>query len=231
MDSSAQDIRLLRALTEQLKLPLIQIARMAEFAKESNDGSGLASIGNIADMALGLIDAFLLSADLRSQQTFPLEPVSLSSVLNDTAHKLSFIATQNDCDLRLSIEGKYGPVMAHRESLEYAMTLLGYGLISARSNGSSQHKVVLTAYKNTNGIVAGVFDNQPGLSADTFRRGHALFGATRQTMPSLIGGNGASIFVADTLMRAMEAPLRTVRHNTLSGFAATLNPSAQLVLL
>lgn len=231
MAGVAADDRLLRALAEQLKLPLLQIARAAELAQNSPTPASMQSIRYIADTAIRLMDGFLLSADMQAQEILPLEPVSVASVLNETAHKLAPLAKQNDCDLELSLAGKYGPVMAHQASLESALLLLGYGLIENRVSETARHRVVLAAHRSVHGLVAGVFDNQPGLSADMFRRGKALFGNATQTMPPAVGSNGASIFVADALFRAMESTLKVARHNSLTGLAATLHPSKQLSLI
>jgi hypothetical protein len=224
---AAPDERLLRALAEQLKLPLLQIARTVELGSKTMDAASLASIGYIAETALGLVDGFLLSVDRHAQDMFQVEPVSVASVLNATAHKLEPLAKQNNCDIELSLHGRYGPVMAHKESLESALMLLGYSMIETRTLEKRRHRVVLAAHKSAHGLVAGVFDNQPGLSADVFRRGQALYGTARQTMPALAGTNGASVFVADALFRAMEAPLHVARHNKITGLAATLHPSNQ----
>jgi hypothetical protein len=228
---SVPDERMLRALAEQLKLPLLQIARTAEFAHETGDLRSLQNISYIAETALGLVDGFLLGSERGAQDIFQLEPVSVASVMNDTAHKLAPLAKQNDVDIELSLHGKYGPVMAHQESLESALMLLGYSMIEARTTESNRHRVVLAAHKSVHGLVAGVFDNQPGLSADMFRRGKALYGTARQAMPSASASSGASILVADTLFKAMEAPLHVARHNKFTGLAATLHPSAQMSIV
>src|SRR5688500_1971686 len=225
------DERLLRALAEQLKLPLLQIARTAEFAAETGDTKSLTSISYIAETALRLVDGFLLSVDRHTQEILHLEPVSVSSILQDTAHKLAPLAKQNNCDIEISLHGRYAPVMAHQESLEAALMLLGYGMIETRTSEKSRHTVVLAAHKSVKGLVAGVFDNQPGLSADMFRRGRALYGSARQAMPVASADNGASVFVADALFKAMEAPLHVARHNKLAGLAATLHPSSQMQLV
>lgn len=111
------------------------------------------------------------------------------------------------------------------------MMLLGYGMIEARAQNEGRHRVLLAAHKSAHGLVAGVFDNQPGLSADMFRRGQALYGTARQAMPAVSGSSGASVFVADALLRAMESPLRVARHNTFTGLAATFYQSVQLSII
>jgi hypothetical protein len=92
---TAPDQRLLRALAEQLKLPLLQIARQAELAV-NHDNIYLNSINSIAEMSLRLIDGFLLSAENYGQEVLPLEPVSVSSLLYDTAQMLQPLAKQHD---------------------------------------------------------------------------------------------------------------------------------------
>jgi hypothetical protein len=228
---AATDERLLRALAEQLKLPLVQIARTAELAADARDPAVLATISYIADTALGLLDSFLLTTDLESQESLELEPVSVSSVLNDTAHRLQPLARQHNCDIEISLSGKYGPVMAHQESLESALTLLGYSLIEARGEEGQRHEILLAAHRSARGLVTGVFDNQPGLSTDIFRRGRALYGEARQAMPMATGTNGAGVFVADALMKAMSAPLHVARHHKRAGLAVTLHPSSQLQIV
>lgn len=227
MLDTGSDDRLLRALAEQIKLPLLQIARMAEL----DDPAYLPAIRHVADTAMSLLDGFLLSAE-RDQESLQLEPVSLSSVLTETAHKLDFWAKQNNCDIEVRLAGKYVPVMAHEQSLQSALVLLGYSLMETRTSERKRHRVVLAAHRNPHGgLVAGVFDNQPGLSADVFRRGKALYGTARQPVPALSGANGAGVFVADALLHTMAASLRVARHNRLTGLAGTFHPSSQLHLV
>jgi hypothetical protein len=223
--------RLLRALAEQLKLPLLQIAREAELAAASNDQTALNSISYTADMALRLVDSYLLSVQLQALPSLELEPVSVSAVLQDTAHRLNQLAKQYDCDLEVHLAGKYEPVMAHRQSLESAFATLGYAFIEAVPHAKQKHKIILGAHRSSKGLVAGVFGNQDGLSTDMYRRGMALFGSARQAVPALAPGSGAGIFVADSLLKNMQTPLHISRHHKLSGLAATLVQSHQLQLV
>jgi hypothetical protein len=227
MPTGADD-RLLRALAEELKLPLVQIARQAELDEPQPDQINLA-----ARMALKLIDGFLLSSRLQTSETLLLEPVSLSSALTDAAHKLEPLAKQNNCDIVISLSGKYGPVMAHSESLDWALLLLGQSIIEGwiGEGPPHRHEIVLGAHRSAAGLVAGVFDDQPGLSSEVLRRGRAFYGSVRQTMPAVSSTTGAGVFVADSLMKAMAAPLHVARHNNRTGLAATLHVSQQLQLV
>ena len=223
--------RLLKALAEQLKLPLLQIAREAEFAIGKQDISSLNSIQYTADMALRLVDSYLLSVQLQSVPMLELEPVSVSAMLQETAHRLNTLAKQYNCELEVQLGGKYQPVMAHRQSLEAAFATLGYAFIEATPEAGKKHKVVLGVHKSNSGLVTGIFGNQEGLSADMYKRGKALFGSAHQSVPDLSPASGARIFVADTLLTQMDTPLHLSRHNKLSGLAATLLPSQQLSLV
>ena len=223
--------RLLRALAEQLKLPLLQIAREAELAQSSNDLKALNSISYTADMALRLVDSYLLSVQLQSLPTLDLEPVSVSAVLQDTAHYLSQLAKQYDCDLEVHLSGKYSPVMAHRKSMESAFATLGYAFIESIPAAEQKHKVILGAHKSSKGLVAGIFGNQEGINADMYRRGMALFGTARQSVPVLSPQSGAGVFVAESLLKNMETTLQVSRHSKLSGLAATFVQSQQLSLV
>jgi len=227
---TAADERLLRALAEQIKLPLVQIARSAELGQAVPDLASWGTVSLIADTALQLVDAFLLSAG-REQQALPLEPVSVSSVLRDVAYKLAPLARYHDCDVAVHLSGRYGPVMADRKGLETALTLLGASLIEAHTTEDQRHELVLAAHLSPAGLVAGVFDNQSGLSVDMLRRGRALYGRAKQPLPDVTSSSGAGIFVADALLSNMAAPLHVARHHKLSGLAATLHPSRQLQLV
>ena len=121
--------------------------------------------------------------------------------------------------------------MAHRQSLEAAFATLGYAFIEAVPNQETRHKVILGAHRSNRGLVAGIYGSQEGLSADMYRRGQALFGTARQAVPGMSPSAGAGIFVADSLLKNMEAPLHLSRHNKLAGLAATLIPSQQLQLV
>lgn len=237
MTGSGPDERLLRALAEELKLPLLQIARQTELEGFTDRGSApqadLNQIGDTARMALKLLDGFLLGSQLQALENVPMEPVSLSSALTEAAHRLEPLARRNNCDIVVSLGGKYSPAMANRQSLDSALLLLGYSVIEGWSGEGEpgRHEVILGAHRSASGLVAGVFDNRPGLNADVLRRGRALAGSVRQTMPAISSDSGAGVFVADSLLRSMSAPLHAARHHKRSGLAATFHPSKQLSLV
>jgi len=230
VDSGSQE-RLLRALAEQIKLPLIQIARQAELSQLTCSDKALKSIEYTADMAIRLIDSYLLSIHLQTQASLELEPVSVGAILQDTAHRLDRLAKEYNCTLEVHLTGRYEPVMANRQSLEAAYTMLGYAFIESAPPVALKHQVILGAHRSQKGVVAGIFGTQPGLSADAFRRGKAIFGSSRQGLPAVSSASGAGIFLAESLLKSMETPLRQSRHRKCGGLAATLLTSKQLQLI
>jgi len=228
-ESDVGQARLLQALAEQIKMPLMHIARRAELYRDQDETrQTLLQIEHTANLALRLIDNYLLSTRL-SQMTLALEPVSLSAILHDTAEALRPIARQYNCELELSVAGKYGPVMAHRNGLQAALLSLGHVFIEAgRQPGVKKSRVTLAAHRTSGGIAAGVFSETAELTSATYQRARELYGRASQPLGELTAGSGAGVFVADSLLAAMAAPLRVASHQKISGLAATFIPSRQL---
>lgn len=218
------DERLLHVLAEQIKLPLLQIALQAE----SDSLSSQATL-DIARSALRLIDAYILASGNEAQVVLPLEPVSLSATLQDVAHALQPHAQRYNCEIQVQLAGRYGPVMAHQAGLESALTVLGQSFIESQTEPAG--RIVLAAHRSTHGLVAGVFDAEEAITTDMFRRAKALQGAARQPLTTGSAGNGAGVFVANSLLELMAAPLKVARHAKLSGLASTFVPSQQLSFL
>jgi hypothetical protein len=227
--------RLLLALAEHLKLPLMQIARSAELARITNKPLlELESIELTADSALKLLDSYLFSTRLSNQRlTMVIEPVSVAGTLNNVAHELSKFARQYDCDLQIHMTGKYEPIMAHKIGLEAALSSIGRVLIEeAQTNRETIKPLVkLAAHRGKKGIVAGMFADNESLSTDMFHRAHRLYGRSGQPLTQLSSLDGTGVFVAESILSSMSAKLRVAHHQKLSGLAATFIPSSQLSLV
>jgi hypothetical protein len=230
------------AIAEELKLPLTHITRLAELPQMRLAGAEQADdifpgIHASADMAMQLLDSYLLSLRLhvRSNVEMPLarEPVSLASVLYDARQDLLAIANRYEVSLDMDCGGACQPVLANRYALRSAFTSLGYGLIaSLPANGGGQQLTLhLATHRDKHGVVAGMYGHLDGLSAKAFRRADELQGCARQPLVAALPGSGAGVFVADAILQAMSSRLRVGRHRKLPGFAATLEPSAQLQLV
>lgn len=232
--AESDEQRLFFALTEQMKLPFLQIARASELVSITGDITRLSMIEKVADNALQLLDSYLLSTRLSAAgDALVLEPVSLSATLDDIAHKMEKIAHDNRCDLELHIAGRYGPIMAHPAGLQAALLNLGKVFIDVQNERTHTKRPVITlaAHRTSKGIVAGMFSDVEGLNIDMFKRAHKMYGSARQPLAQLTAQNGAGVFVADSLLVSMSSGLRVARHNKLTGLAATFAPSQQLALV
>jgi len=222
--------QLLVSIAEELKLPLMQIARQAEQAADPAD---LAGIQTTADSALKLLDNYLLGVRLAAVRT-PLdsESVSVASVLYDTGQQLTGLARNYGVDLELNIAGRFGPVRAHRAGLQAALFSLGASLIEALpAQESARLRLELATHRCRYGIVAGLYADTPNLSRNVLSRGRALQKRSRQPLVNLIHTSGAGIFIADAILRAMNLRLSASRHHRLYGLGAVLKPNYQTQLI
>jgi K+-sensing histidine kinase KdpD len=224
-----RDVGLLRSVAQQLTFPLTAIARQAELSLLTGDPSAvdIASIRAQAQAALTLVDSYLLGLQLlENQSVLALEPVSVSSVLIDVAHELDGFAKQHNTRLRLHIAGRYQPVMAHHGGLRAALLAIGYALLESYS--PERGSMTLAVHRTPRGIITGLYGDYEQLSAEQWRKAILLQGKAAQPFHTLTAGNGAGLFVADTIMRAMETTLRVGRYLKQQGLATTLQPSQQL---
>lgn len=223
------------SVAEQVKLPLLQIARQTELARLTGtmDASAMARLQVTADKAIGLLDNYVLALRL-SLETQPLavEPVSVSAVLYDVGNQLSDYAKGYGVNLDLHIAGRYGTVMAHRSGLEAALVSLGLSLIEALpAQESPQLRLQLATHRCRYGVVAGLYSDTENLTGEALRQGRRLHGHSRQPLLGLSHTAGAGVFVADTLLQAMNLELKVSRHHNLYGLGAVLQQNNQLQLV
>jgi hypothetical protein len=222
--------QLLLSVAEQLKLPLLQIARQAELA-QLDKKANIHEIQATADSALRLIDSYLLGMRLsiENRQELMLEPVSIASVLYDTGQELDALAKFYGVQLELNVAGKFGPVMANRKALQAALTSMGMALIEALpALESPQLRLQLATHRCRYGIVAGLYSDTETLTTEALRQGRQLHGRSRQPLVNITHTSGAGIFVADAILRAMQLHLKVSRHHRLYGLGTVLQPNNQL---
>jgi hypothetical protein len=219
-------------VAEQLKMPLTTIARQAELGQLTGQTelTDLSAIRTHAAAALTLVDSYLLGLQLmREQATLELEPVSVSSLLVETAHELESFAKQYDTTLELRIGGRYEPVMANQQGLKSALLALGYALLQGHPMPKGG-RMSLAVHRTPHGIVTGLYGDYEQLSSESWRKALALQGKAPRPLTTL-SGSGAGLFVADAILQAMESKLRVGKHQNQQGLAATLQPSQQLVFV
>lgn len=226
--------RLFNALADYLRLPLVSIARSAELGKQENAKQILSSIETSAASALRLIDDYLLAVKMnQGRLQLELEPIVLSSILYDSAHKLEKMAKAYNCVVKIDNPTRAQPILGHRASLLAALTSLGHVFIEAAAQQDTKDKAELTlaTHNSKAGVVAGVFASLEGLSNQMFMQSKMLYGKARVPLHNLTSDSGVGVFVADTLFEAMSTRLRVAKHHNLNGLAATMLPSQQMSLV
>lgn len=232
VEQSILSQQLLLAVAEELKLPLMQLARQAEYGRLHGE-TELSNMQATAETALRLLDNYVLGVRLNLQpQDLQLETVSLSSVLYDAAQQLDGYAKNYGVALELNIAGRFGPVVAHRQGLQAALVSAGAALIEALpALESRQLKLQLATHRCRYGIVAGLYSDSPQLSASALQNGRRLLGSSRQPLTKISHSSGAGIFVADAILRAMDLQLKASRHHRLYGLGTVFKASPQLQLV
>lgn len=223
---------LLLGVAEELKIPLLQIARQAEQGRLSGT-TDLERIQSSADGAVGLIDNYILGVRMAIQpEVFERESVSVSSVLYEASQQLAGLAKSYGVELDLSISGRYGPVMANRKGLQAALVSLGAALIEALpAQEGAQLKLHFATHRSRYGIVAGLYSDTKQISSDALNKGRKLQRQSRQPLNKLSHTSGAGIFVADAILQSMDLRLTASRHNNLYGLGAVMQPNHQLQLV
>lgn len=224
--------QLLLSVAEELKLPLMQLARQAEQGQASGQAD-LRQMQQTADMALNLLDNYALGIRLALEpSTLELEAVSVSSILYDTGRQLDRMAKSYGVELELNIAGRYGPVLAHRQGLQAALVSLGVALIEALpAQDAPQLKLHLATHRSRYGIVAGVYADTRQLSREALQKGRRLQRHSRQPLLNLTHTSGAGIFVADSILQSMRLKLQASRHQRLYGLGTVLQTNNQLQLV
>jgi len=145
---------LFAALAEQLKTPLLQIARLSEI---SAGNTSAARIAVISEHALRLVDAYI-QTQTQSQTKLLLEPLNTSAILYDVANTLAPFANQLDYEIEIDLRGKSVPIMGHRDSLRAMLTLLGASLIEAGAeDDTTERYLVLGTHRSAKGLLVASF--------------------------------------------------------------------------
>lgn len=228
---------LLRSIAEQLKMPLIYIARQAELNRVEGAVSAdvLADMQAYADTALRLVDSYVLGLEATNNQRLQLElePMPLSATLYDIAHDLTPLAKQRNTRIELSLAGKYGPVMANQRGFKAALYSLGTVLSEATEHADDSPAILrIAAHRTPHGIVAGIYIDglRPiNTSMEYAQKLHDK--KARRSFTGLRAATGAGVFIADSIFSAMETKLRVSQYRGSTGLAVTLQPSIQLQLI
>lgn len=227
--------RLFLGVAEQLARPLLTLSRISELA--SSDDPKQAShywqmVQGIADSSLQLVESYSLSLRVHGKLTpLALEPVTISSLLYDAAESLAPFASRYGVRLELDTGPRVQPVLADRAVLRSAFESLGQVFITAQAEAGDHSPVHLSAHRSRYGVVAGLYGGSVQLGTESLRRARQVHGTARQPLQQMVSGSATGVFVADSLLQALESKLHVARYHNMSGLAATLQPSKQLQLV
>lgn len=223
---------LLLNVAEEIKLPLLQIARAAEQSQLTGQDLNQ-QIKTSSESALKLVDSYVLGLKLASgKHDMPLEYVSLSSVLYDSAHELYATAQNYGVALELQIEGRHSPVQTNQQALRAAMISLGMALIEALpAQETTQLKLLMASHPSRYGQVAGIYADQQQVTKEALKLGRELQGMSAQPFVQTSHTSGAGIFIADNILKSLKLNLISSRHHRLHGLGTILQPNRQLSLV
>jgi hypothetical protein len=222
---TAEDDALLTAVADHLRMPLLQIARLAELGNRH----ALPRISLVSEQALRLIDAYVMT---QNQLELELEPVFAGAVMADVAYQLEDFARDAGYSIVIDQASPTSPVMGHRETLKTILLLLGTSIIEAGVERETvDRRLVFGIHRSAKGIVVGAFHSSLELTQDVINLTRQLHGRASQAAPALGASGAAGLAIADNLSQILEAPLRSYRHKTLTGIGSLLQPTTQLQLL
>lgn len=222
-----------RCLSEQLKLPFLQIRSLTETLQLTNSETSLKDIESISSASLRLIDAYLLAAQHEyGQQSLALEPVSTSATLANVAYMLNPYAKAHGLDIEVSIRGKYEPVMSHQKALEYALFCLAHSFIDGLDPTTERTSIVLGTHKSHSGISVGVYmKNQAAERVFSLANARKLMSRALQPVKEISSTSASGIFIADSLLATIGTDARLSRHLGHKGIGVMLPASKQMSLL
>ncbi|MGD0284053.1 MAG: hypothetical protein ABSB12_00450 [Candidatus Saccharimonadales bacterium] len=230
-----ESLDLLRVVAEEIKRPLIEIARSSELVSLTDQSAletVIATVETSANTALDLIDSYLLGLQLAGQQQFlQLEPISIGSVLYDTAHDLEKFAQVYNAKVQLSFKKTQRSVMAHGNGLHAALVNMGRVIIESQAEHNPPAVINLGLHNYAGLIVAGIYSDMEPIAPAYLRAACKLYSRTRQPFRQLSSSSAAGIFIAHNILQAMSVRLRTARYNKQAGLAITLQPSYQMQLV
>ncbi len=214
------------ALAEQLKLPLLQIAYLAE-SSQGNEPSTPIEIKGISYRALSLIDGYL-QARTQAQTALNLTTIDSGSVFYDVVSDLKPFASSRGFDISINKNSKQ-LITAHVKSLRTMLLLTGiYMIESADREQSGSRKLVLGAHRVRGGVVVGVFSGGVTIGQQMINILKKLQGQAHQILPMVNSDGGMGLVIADELGKQMNTSLRAYKHNSLQGIGSILPISHQL---
>lgn len=229
------DQYLLKSIAEELRLPLIQISRLAELNLQNQkiDQKDIKKMESSADLAIQLLESFILGVEYSDRQIeIELSPITIGAVLNDVAHQVNKLATANNYDIELSVKSAH-PVMGNYEAIKMAYLNIAHTIItgSTRHENNRRSSLVFAVYNRGPKNMAGIYSNNLDINKNVWERSINNFEKSRQKMPEFSHINGSGFFVASSILEAMSLELGPSKFHGDKGLAAGFPLSQQLQLV
>lgn len=203
------------ALLRELKLSLYTMARQAEL-----ESSG---VQTQAEQMMRLIDSYITACQtVYGQQTLPLSPLALGSVMHDVAMEA------RKEGIRMTIETN-----AHVTVATHVMTLtsLLHSAAAALKDISGSSMVLRSYISRDQQVGVGVFAHGLSVTDADLRAALGAAGETHMPLAGHSERSGVMLVIADGLAQALGGSLQVKRMGALRGFATVIPRSEQLAML
>ncbi len=214
---------------------LLQLTRLSESAQilpAHRQQEHWAAIHDITNSSLQLLESYTHLLRLHGGTAEPqLEPVAITSLLQETMHALGSFAHQLQVEIVLDMPNRLEPVFSDRAILQSALVSLGQVFLTAQAETDDKSVLRLSAHRGRSGIVAGWYGHGYELSNRALRRARRMYGAVQQPLHELTSSAASGVFIADGLLEAVSSSLHVARYHNAHGLAATLPMCRQLQLV
>lgn len=193
---------------------------------ELGDKNSLESINAIARSTLGLLDSYLLAAQVESGQlALALSPYGPGSIMHDAAHELRVVNGRSPVEV---ISGVHQPVMTNGLFLKNLFVSAGTVVMDV----SRPKSLVCRSFVTKSGKVGvGVFARDFAVTPKDLRE--ALAGVNSRHMPLAAHSEktGVMLTLADRLAKVLGGELHVKKMGEYGGLATHLPLSKQLALV
>ncbi len=222
--------QLLSSLVNELKNPLILIARQAESEKSGPSKAEFESIQKTAEKSLQLIDSYLLMAQAEyGQRTLELEPVGVGSIIYEVAKDLAPYAKAKDIDFAVDVKDAH--VVANRQGLKAViMCLCELFIEQNNSNPTKRRQVKIETKRAQENVNVSVLSSELEITNKDIELARQLQGNSHLASGKM-PGSGVRLAIADVITSSFGSHLQVRQTNGLKGLNFKLAGSKQLQLV
>lgn len=224
-----ENSKVFHSLVNDLKRPLVLLAREAELAEITKQKSSFKSIKNTAEHTLKLIDSYLLLAKSEyGQLVLPLESVGVGAVIYDVMQDIEYLAKRANVEVNCQING--GNVMANRSGLKATIFCLSDMALSAAQEGKRGKLLISTKQVDKNIRISILSDSMEVKNSD-IKRASKHQGKAHRAFNNVSSDSGVRLALAEALSSALGSHLTAAKSKNLQGIGFDLLKSQQLSLV